>query len=40
MVTAGLLSNAIEQDNNRVSYLVQKAKVFIVYIYFFFNFLL
>jgi len=25
----GLLSNAIDQDNNRVSYLVQKAEVFI-----------
>ena len=25
----GLLSNAIDKDNNRVSYLVQKAEVFI-----------
>src|ERR1043165_1485064 len=27
----GLLSNCIEQDNNRVSYLVQKAKVIPIY---------
>ena len=32
----GLLSDAINQDNNRVSYLVQKAEVFIVqYLIFF-----
>ena len=34
----GLLSNAIEKDNNRASYLIQKAKVFAIisiYIYFY-----
>ena len=34
----GLLSKAIKRDNNRVSYLIQKAKVFTIksiYIYFY-----
>ncbi|SRR6266498_610180 len=37
----GLLSNAIEKDNNRISYLMQKAKVFIKYnIYIYITFFL